>query len=42
MCRSQDVVSVVVEYLKVNELTFLHPPGVNIECDEARASVKGL
>jgi aminoglycoside N3'-acetyltransferase len=37
---SQDVVKVVVEQLKTNETTFLHPPGVDAECDEAWQSLE--
>lgn len=36
---SQDIVGVVVEQLKANETTFLHPPGVDAECDEAWQSL---
>ena len=37
--RSRDLVAVVVEQLQQNETVFLHPPGVDEECDEARASL---
>ena len=39
LARSQDIVAVVVEQLRQNETTFLHPTGVDEECDEARASL---
>lgn len=40
LIKSRDVVRVVTERLKVNETTFLHPFGVDEECDEARASLE--
>jgi aminoglycoside N3'-acetyltransferase len=39
LMRSRDVVNVVTERLAKNETIFLHPPGVDVECDEARASI---
>ncbi len=39
LMRAQDVVAVVVEQLRQNETLFLHPPGIDEECDEARASL---
>lgn len=39
LARSRDIVSVVVEQLSADETTFLHPPGVDAECDLARASL---
>lgn len=39
LMRSRDIVSVVVERLRREETLFLHPPGVDEECDEARASL---
>jgi aminoglycoside N3'-acetyltransferase len=39
LCRARDVVAVVVEHLKADETAFLHPCGVDEECDEARASM---
>ena len=39
LMRSRDVVSVVTEHLGTNETIFLHPPGFDEECDEARASL---
>ena len=40
LIRSRDIVSVVVERLRRNETVFLHPPGVDEECDEAWASLQ--
>jgi aminoglycoside 3-N-acetyltransferase len=39
LARSRDVVEVAVRRLRENETVFLHPPGVDAECDEARASL---
>lgn len=39
LARSRDIVDVVLERLRVEEVTFLHPHGVDAECDEARASM---
>jgi aminoglycoside 3-N-acetyltransferase len=39
LVRSRDVVDVVTERLRQDETTFLHPIGVDEECDEARASI---
>jgi aminoglycoside 3-N-acetyltransferase len=39
LARSRDVVDVAVAELLANETVFLHPPGVDAECDEARASL---
>jgi aminoglycoside N3'-acetyltransferase len=39
LIRSQDIVEVVVSQLRNNETIFLHPPGVDAQCDEARASM---
>ena len=39
LIRSYDIVNVVVEQLQRDETIFLHPPGVDVECDEARASL---
>lgn len=39
LMRSRDVVAVALERLKQDETAFLHPPGVDEECDEARASL---
>jgi len=40
LIRSRDIVDVVIERLKENETIFLHPTGVDEECDEARASIR--
>ena len=42
LMRSRDLVRVVVERLLREETTFLHPYGVDDECDEARASLEQL
>jgi aminoglycoside N3'-acetyltransferase len=39
LIRSCDIVSVVVEQLQRDETVFLHPVGVDEQCDEARASL---
>jgi aminoglycoside N3'-acetyltransferase len=39
LARSRDIVGVVTERLRREETLFLHPPGVDQECDEARASL---
>ena len=39
LARARDIVAVVVEQLRRNETLFLHPLGVDEECDEARASL---
>jgi aminoglycoside N3'-acetyltransferase len=39
LMKSRDVVDVVTEWLRLNETVFLHPRGVDIECDEARFSI---
>jgi aminoglycoside N3'-acetyltransferase len=39
LMRAQDVVDVVVAQLQRDETAFLHPLGVDEECDEARASL---
>ncbi|MCX7683321.1 MAG: AAC(3) family N-acetyltransferase [Anaerolineae bacterium] len=39
LARSRDIVRVVVERLRQDETIFLHPFGVDEECDEARASL---
>jgi aminoglycoside 3-N-acetyltransferase len=41
LIRSQDIIEVVTEHIQANETVFLHPPGVDEECDEARASLAG-
>lgn len=40
LIRSQDIVEVALEHLKQDETVFLHPPGVDEECDKARASIR--
>lgn len=42
LARSRDIVDVVVERLHEDETIFLHPKGVDEECDEARDSLAGL
>lgn len=39
VARSQDIIDVVTEQLRMNETIFLHPKGVDVECDEARESI---
>jgi aminoglycoside N3'-acetyltransferase len=39
LARSRDIVAAAMTHLASDELIFLHPPGVDAECDEARASV---
>ena len=41
LARSRDVVAVVIERLRQDETAFLHPFGIDEECDEALASLKG-
>jgi aminoglycoside N3'-acetyltransferase len=36
---SRDVVATVASHLRANETVFLHDPGIDIQCDEARASI---
>jgi aminoglycoside N3'-acetyltransferase len=40
LARSRDIVDVVASHLKEDETVFLHPMGVDEECDEARASIR--
>jgi hypothetical protein len=42
LARSRDIVTVVSEQLKMNETVFLHPKGVDVECDEARDSLTAM
>jgi aminoglycoside 3-N-acetyltransferase len=42
LVRARDIVEIVTRRLKENETLFLHPPGVDWECDEARSSLRGL
>ena len=39
LARSRDVVATVRARLSANETVFLHEPGVDSQCDEARASI---
>ena len=39
LARSRDIVSVVVDQIRADETVFLHPAGVDHECDEARQSL---
>lgn len=39
LARSRDIIDVVLERLRVDGTIFLHPFGVDGECDEARASI---
>ncbi len=39
LARSRDIVEVALARLREDETVFLHPVGVDIECDEARASI---
>jgi aminoglycoside 3-N-acetyltransferase len=39
LARARDIVSVAVAHLREEETVFLHPMGVDAECDEARASL---
>ena len=39
LVRSRVVVDVVTARLRADETVFLHPPGVDVECDEARRSL---
>jgi aminoglycoside 3-N-acetyltransferase len=41
LVRSRAVVDIVTEQLRRDETVFLHPEGVDPECDEARASLAG-
>lgn len=41
VCGSQNVVQVVLDQLAADESVFLHPLGVDPECDEARVSLQG-
>jgi aminoglycoside 3-N-acetyltransferase len=40
LLHSRDIIRVVVEQLQLNEAVFLHPVGVDEQCDEARASLR--
>jgi aminoglycoside N3'-acetyltransferase len=39
LMRARDVVALAVGRLQADETVFLHPPGVDAECDAARASL---
>ena len=39
LSRARDVVTVALEHLKADETVFLHPRGVDVECDAARDSL---
>jgi aminoglycoside N3'-acetyltransferase len=39
LARSRHIVDIALARLRENETVFLHPPGVDAECDEARASL---
>lgn len=39
LARSRDIVKLALAGLRENETVFLHPVGVDTECDEARASI---
>ncbi|HSK81043.1 MAG TPA: AAC(3) family N-acetyltransferase [Thermoanaerobaculia bacterium] len=39
LARSRDIVEVATLRLREDETVFLHPPGIDLECDEARASL---
>jgi aminoglycoside N3'-acetyltransferase len=39
LIRSRDVVAIALGRLRANETVFLHPPGIDNQCDEARASM---
>jgi aminoglycoside N3'-acetyltransferase len=39
LMRSRELVEIVVDRLRQNQTVFLHPEGVDSECDEARASL---
>jgi aminoglycoside N3'-acetyltransferase len=42
LAGSRQVVATVSARLRANETIFLHPPGVDVQCDEARASIGPL
>lgn len=41
LARSRDIVAAARAHLAEDETVFLHPPGVDSECDDARASIPG-
>ncbi len=40
LARARDIVRVVTARLRQDDTAFLHPPGVDVECDAARASLE--
>ena len=40
LMRSRDIILVATEHLSRNKTIFLHPPGFDEECDDARASLE--
>ena len=42
LAGSRDVVEICLDRLRENETVFLHPPGVDVQCDEARASLASI
>lgn len=42
LARSRDIVDAATARLRDDETVFLHPPGVDAECDAARDSLTGL
>ncbi len=42
LAGSRDIVDVVLERLSSKETIFLHPKGIDIECDEARDSIAAM
>ena len=42
LMSSRDIVEIALDRLRAEETVFLHPPGVDHECDEARASLRAL
>jgi aminoglycoside 3-N-acetyltransferase len=42
VARSRDIVELALNRLRDNETVFLHPFGVDIECDEARGSITAI
>lgn len=40
LARSRDVLEIARQHLREDETVFLHPPGVDAECDDARASLE--
>jgi aminoglycoside 3-N-acetyltransferase len=39
LVNSRDIIEMALSRLRENDTIFLHPPGVDLECDEARASL---